>query len=124
RTGAHMLLDAPPSAEKFTVQKPDGTKREVVITPKGGGSFDDTDEVGAYSVKGPEGFSRTFAANLADFNESNITPKRTADLGGGVPGQIGRQVTITREAWPWLAVILLGLLAFEWYAFHRRVYVS
>ena len=43
---------------------------------------------------------------------------------GQVVCQIGRQVTITREAWPWLAIVLLGLLGFEWYAFHRRVYVS
>jgi Ca-activated chloride channel family protein len=124
RTGAPVLLDAPPTTGRLVVTKPSGATREVVVPTNGGGSFDDTDQVGIYTVAGPNGFKRSFAANLADFAESNIAPRKTVDLGGGVPGQIGRQVTITREAWPWLAVMLLGLLAFEWYAFHRRVYVS
>jgi Ca-activated chloride channel family protein len=124
RTGAPIMLDAPPSAGRITVTKPDGGSREVIISDKGGGSFDDSDRVGIYTASGADGFKRVFAANLADYSESNITPRKTADLGGGVPGEIGRQVTITREVWPWLAIVLLGLLGFEWYAFHRRVYVS
>ncbi len=45
-------------------------------------------------------------------------------MSGKLAGQVGRRVTVTRELWPWLAACLLGLLGFEWYAFHRRPFVS
>ncbi len=124
RTGSPVSLDAPPAAGTVTVTKPDGSKHTVAVPSRGGGVFDDTDQIGLYSASGAGGFHRVFAANLADYAESEITPRKSPDLGGGVSGQIGRRVTVTRELWPWLAAGLLCLLGVEWYAFHRRVFVS
>ena len=85
--------------------------------------FDDADQVGIYMATGPGGYRRVFAANLADYAESDLAPRKP-DLGSGPAEKVGRQVTVTREIWPWLAAALVGLLAFEWYAFHRRPFVS
>jgi Ca-activated chloride channel homolog len=124
RTGSAMTLDAPPGSGRVVVTKPDGSKRELAGVTRGGVVFDDTDQVGIYTATGGAGYRRTFAANLADYDESDITPRANPELGGNPPGKVGRQVSIVRELWPWLAVLLLGLLALEWWAFHRRVYVT
>ncbi len=124
RTGSPIVLDAPPGVGRVTVTKPNGTTRDVAVSPRGGATFDDTDEVGLYTASGSGGYHRVFAANLADYAESDITPRKNPDLGGNPPGQVGRRVSVTRELWPWLAACLLGLLGFEWYAFHRRTFVS
>lgn len=124
RTGTPVTLDAPQGTGSLTVTRPDGSKRDVSVPSRGQAAFDDTDLVGVYAAAGPGGYRRVFAANLADYAESDIMPRRNPDLGGNPPGQVGRRVTVTREIWPWLALLLLVLLAAEWYAFHRRVWVS
>src|SRR5204863_7000773 len=73
RTGAPVSLDAPPTAGKITITKPDGSRREITASSRGGAIFDDADEVGIYSAAGDGGFKRMFAANLADYGESDIT---------------------------------------------------
>lgn len=124
RTGAALALDAPPDAGRVTVTKPDGTKRTLTVPARGGVVFDDTDTVGVYTATSSNGWSRLFAANLADEAESDIAPRPAPDFGNSPPGQAGRRVTILREIWPYLASALLLLLAFEWWAFHRRVHVT
>ncbi len=101
----------------------DGVRREVALPQRRPAVFDDTDEVGVYTCSAP-GYRRQFAANLADYAESDIAPRKAPDLGANPPGRVGRQVTIVHEAWPWLAAGLLVLLLFEWWAFHRRAFVN
>jgi hypothetical protein len=124
RTGEAVTLDSPPSAAHLTVTKPDGSKVDVSVGSRGGGVFDGTDQVGVYTAAGPNGFRRTFAANLADYSESDIRPKPQSELTTGGPAEVGHSVTVARDIWPWLAAVLLPLLAFEWWAFHRRVFVA
>lgn len=124
RTGTPVTIDAPSSARQITVTKPDGTRRTLTVPTRGGVVFDETDEVGIYTAKGEGGFERVYAANLADFAESDIAPKKNTDVGSGERQAAGRPVTVIKEMWPWLAVVLLVLLAVEWWAFHRRVFVT
>jgi hypothetical protein len=123
RTGATISLDAPSDVGQITVTKPDGTRREITPSGRGGAAFDDTDQTGLYTATGANGYRRLFAANLSSYSESNIAPRLNQDFGLNPPGEPGRQVAIQRELWPWLAAALLGLLAFEWWAFHRRAFV-
>jgi hypothetical protein len=123
RTGATIMLDTPPDLRTITIIKPDGTRREIAVSGRGGAAFDDTDQTGIYTATGANGYRRLFAANLSSYAESNIAPRPDQDFGANPPGDPGRQVTIQRELWPWLAAALLGLLAFEWWAFHRRTFV-
>ena len=60
-----------------------------------------------------------FAANLANPAASDIRPRLT---GLSNPGLLDAGLTILqRELWAILAAILLPLLLFEWFWFHRRV---
>lgn len=124
RTGDAVPLDAPPTAGQVTVIRPDGTKTDVAVGTRGGGVFDGTDQVGVYTASASNGFHRSFAANLVDFAESDIRPQPRPELASGGPAEVGHRVSVSREMWPWLAVLLLALLALEWWAFHRRVFVT
>jgi Ca-activated chloride channel homolog len=126
RTGTPVTIDAPASAKTLVITKPHGEERILAVPPRGGVVFDDTDEVGIYKATGEGGFQRVYAANLASFAESDIAPVRRTDVGATGPGnrQPGKPVTVVREVWPWIAVVLLALLGLEWWAFHRRVYVT
>ena len=59
-----------------------------------------------------------FAANLANPDESNIRPRLS---GLANPGSIDAGLAILqREFWGILAALVLPLLLFEWFWFHRR----
>ena len=59
-----------------------------------------------------------FAANLANPDESDIRPRLT---GLNNPGPIEAGVaTLQNEFWGVLAALVLPLLLFEWFWFHRR----
>jgi Ca-activated chloride channel family protein len=123
RTGTTITLDTPADVQTITITKPDGTRREIAASGRGGTAFDDTDQSGIYTATGANGYRRLFAANLSSYAESNIAPRHDHDFGAPLPGEPGRQVAIQRALWPWLAAALLGLLALEWWAFHRRAFV-
>ena len=60
-----------------------------------------------------------FAANLANRDESDIRPRLS---GLSNPGLLDAGLTILqKELWAILAAIVLPLLLFEWFWFHRRV---
>src|SRR5579884_123528 len=122
-TGDPITIPAPPGAGKLIVTKPDGSKREVITGERGGALFDEADQVGIYTAAG-KGFSYVFAANLADAGESDITPRRTLTIADNPAAASSRRVVVNREMLPWLALLALIVLAFEWWAFHRRVFVS
>ncbi|MEP6755536.1 MAG: VWA domain-containing protein [Chthonomonadales bacterium] len=124
RTGGAITITTPLTGGKLTIARPDGSKKELAINDKGAAIFDDTDQIGVYRATGANGYEKLFAANLADYAESDIAPRKNPDVGGNAGGSIGKPVTVVREIWPWLAVLLLGLLGLEWWAFHRRVFVS
>jgi Ca-activated chloride channel family protein len=124
RTGSTITIDAPAGTGKVTITKPDGSRRDLTVSSRGGVVFDDTDQVGIYTATGQGNFNRVYAANLADYSESDITPHVNPDLGSNPATRVGHEVSVVREIWPWLAVLLLGLLAFEWWAFHRRAFVT
>ncbi len=122
-TGQAISLDIPATVGNVTITKPDGQKREFTVMQRGGVVFDDTDQIGIYDVSGPN-FKHLFAANLADYTESDITPKKAPDMGVNPTTKMGHEVKVVRELWPWLAALLLILIGFEWYAFHRRIFVT
>jgi hypothetical protein len=60
-----------------------------------------------------------FAANLANPEESDIRPRLS---GLSNPGPLdGGLTTLQKEIWGVLAALVLPLLLFEWFWFHRRV---
>lgn len=138
--GQPIVLRAAPTADRLTVNPPQGPSTEIPRSDLGTFVFNAATEPGLYRVSWGRGESleRTiFAVNLFDPRESNLAPR-------GVPpeGVTDREaepylikigytdIAGTRtsrparlDRWWWLAFGALGIVLFEWYIYNRRVYV-
>lgn len=119
RTGRPVYIDVPPGTERIAVTNPNGIKRVIDVsqTPV---VFNNTECAGIYRITG-KGISREFVCNLASPTESDTSPKESIELGGRKMAASTKAVQTNREYyWP-LALIVLCVMAFEWYAYHRRL---
>jgi Ca-activated chloride channel family protein len=123
RTGEAVSIPAPPGADRLTITKPDGTKSELKVNERGGAIFDEVDETGLYQADG-RGFSYPFAANLASASESDTTPHDKLTITDNPTATVGRKVADNWELLPILILVALGVLSYEWWAFHRRIYLN
>jgi Ca-activated chloride channel homolog len=124
QTGAPETLSPLPQVDHVQVATPDGQTTEL-RTGQGLITYAATDVPGLYRVQQiVQGGQQTvdddlFAANLANPDASDIRPRLT---GLSNPGPLDAGLTILqKELWAILAAILLPLLLFEWFWFHRRV---
>lgn len=85
--------------------------------------FTETDQLGLYKIalrdSSGEREAGSFAVNLFNPNESNITPVASLTLGQVSVETEGEGDVGQREIWPWLVAIALLVLAFEWWVHHR-----
>ncbi len=123
QTGAPESLAPLPQVQSVRVTGPTDQVSEF-RTGQGPISYASTDVPGLYKVQQiVQGGQQTvdddlFAANLANPDESDIRPRLT---GLNNPGPIEAGVaTLQREFWGVLAALVLPLLLFEWFWFHRR----
>ena len=122
-TGSPESLAPLPQVQSVRVTGPTDQVSEM-RTGQGPISYASTDVPGLYRVQQiVQGGQQTvdedlFAANLANPDESDIRPRLT---GLNNPGPIEAGVaTLQREFWGVLAALVLPLLLFEWFWFHRR----
>ena len=74
--------------------------------------------VGAYRLQMGEE-TRRWAVDLRSPTESDLEPAKALELSGRqVPAGIGPPVG-ERRLWPWLALVTLAILLFEWRIYHR-----
>ncbi|MBP6965424.1 MAG: hypothetical protein KBC96_13590, partial [Armatimonadetes bacterium] len=119
RTGQPMYIDVPTNVSEIEVTDPTGRKQAIKVTQTPV-IYDDTERAGVYHVTG-KGIKREFACNLASMQESATEPKEAFSVGGKKFASTGKPVQTNREFyWP-LVLLALGLLTFEWYAYHRRI---
>jgi Ca-activated chloride channel homolog len=124
QTGAPESLLPLPQVERVRVAGPDNHASEF-STGQGPITYATTDVPGLYHVQQiVQGGQQTveddlFAANLANPDESDIRPRLT---GLSNPGPLDAGLaTLQKEFWGLLAALVLPLLMFEWFWFHRRV---
>lgn len=119
RTGQPMYVDVPPDVLEVKVQLPNGQQKTVKVTQLPI-VFDDTELAGVYRVRG-KGVEKEFTCNLASSAESDIMPRDVLSIGGQAFKSSTNAVRTNMEMYGFLAFFALGLLAFEWYAYHRRI---
>jgi hypothetical protein len=124
KVGGSLAITPLADTSTVRVTLPDGTTRDLAYTgaPL---SFADTAQPGIYTV---EAFSdsaarqsASFAVNLFDAGESDITPRATFTLGDTVVTQAQEAEIGQREYAPLLVLAALLVLLIEWYAYHRRL---
>jgi hypothetical protein len=124
--GDVVRINPPLDAESIRITLPDETVNELEIT---GATiaFPDTHLPGLYRVEilNQNGVSDTqyMAVNLFGSGESQIDPSPEGEfnLGGGVLDTEAEEQFGFRELWPWITLIALLVLLYEWYYYHKRI---
>lgn len=117
RASAELLAET-----RATVTLPDGGAALVPVHE--GHALYFGQRVGFYTLTGTAlPAPLLWAANLSDRTESALTVRR--ELRAGTSGPVLRppdagQRTLRRTLWPYLLLLSLGLLAVEWWTYHRR----
>ena len=104
------------SGEGVTVTTPGGETEEVAAREQTA-IFADTLRAGVYQVSG----SPAFAASLLSEAESDTTPRETIKTRAGEVSGEAETFYSEREWWRWIALLALGVLAAEWWVYHRRI---
>ena len=114
--GQPILLPAPHGVTTVTVTTPNGRAVQGRVT-RGMVSFTETDEAGIYTLATSRGETRV-AVNLADNDESNLTPQ--ALPAPSAHGPAAAPVPVQRELWTLFIVLALLILAVEGLLYWRR----
>ena len=114
RTGQPIVIRT--TQPNATIRLPGGDE-QTVTARDGAIAFADTLRAGLYQVKDEQ----SFAASLLSESESNTTPRDSIKTRAGEIGGQAETFKAEREAWRWLALAALAVLAFEWWVYHRRI---
>jgi hypothetical protein len=98
------------------ITTPDGDTQQIALQD-GAAAFAETMRAGIYEIEG----APSFAVSLLNETESDTTPKESIRTRAGEVSGQEETFSAEREAWRWLLMIGLAVLAFEWYAYHRRI---
>lgn len=102
---------------------PDGDDVTLNLEETAQVAFAETSQAGIYSVEVRDGdrtVSReSFAVNLFEPQESNITPRESVVIGTSAFSEAVREEVGQREWWRELAMVGLFILLIEWLVYHR-----
>ena len=122
RPGREKVLRPDRLTRSIDIEGPDGSTERLTRTLRREFVYGPLPRVGVYRVKWDGSEQHSFAVNLLDSEESDLTPRPSIDIGDEriVAGETRRT---PRDAWKWVALAALLLLLLEWYVYNRRVYI-
>lgn len=125
----------PAGVERAKVELPNGDSQEIVPAPDGRITFGPINRTGVYRVSwtgqaGPTDIvdgskaSRLYAANLLDGSESEVHAAPELELASRVvQARTDTTSQADRKLWPYLILVALLVVMFEWYIYNRKVYI-
>ncbi|MCC6445169.1 MAG: VWA domain-containing protein [Armatimonadetes bacterium] len=119
QTGQAFAFETPPAVRRVTVTDPAGRKTALPAR-ENPALFPDTERVGLYRISA-RGYTGRFAANLLSSAESDLRPADRLQIGHQKYAPVATGSPIPKEIWRYFLLAALAFLAFEWYAYHRRV---
>jgi hypothetical protein len=122
RPGGAKVLRPDRAMRSIEVEGPDGTSETLTRTLRTDFVYGPLPRVGIYRVKWDGQVQRSFAVNLLDSAESDLTPRPSIDIGDERIAA-GEVKSTPRDIWKWVALAALLLLLLEWYIYNRRVYI-
>ena len=120
------------TGQTWTVKVPQEEGQAQVKTPRGrvvpapisqGRAVVYGEQAGFYELTLQDGTIIPIAANLSDPTESTLTPSQIAEAEAEPKDQASSLFFDRKELWIWALLILLGVLALEWWSYNRRVTV-
>ena len=125
--GDTARITPPLNADEVRITRPDGTTDALFVTEDTALSFAETHQPGLYLLdvlaENEVIESQAFAVNLFGSGESNIAPRETINVGGGVTEGDDTEQVGFHEWWPGLVMLALGVLLLEWYLYFQRLRV-
>jgi hypothetical protein len=136
--GRPVTLHAETVHREITVAAPDGSPPERISrSPQGSFIYNDAKKTGVYLARWEPNGKLPFSVNLFDFRESDLAPRglvpegapaSTAEsykvkIGYNSISGTNRPPNVRKDIWWYFALLVLGVLLFEWYIYNRRVYV-
>ncbi len=116
-------ITAPAHLEDPVIRLPSGEDVPMNRPPNGDYTFSRVDRCGPYEIRADGKVVRTIAANLFDSRESSLRPA-DRPLVSGTPVAAARLAEETRREYSKpLLLAALCLLLFEWFVYHRRIFV-
>ncbi len=111
--------------DEISVRPPSGPTTKVQRGPLNTFPITETSQVGVYEVREGNSSQPTgrFAINLFDANESDLLPRTSVRLGHVEVKQGEAWQPARHDAWKWILLVALAVLAVEWYIYNRRVHV-
>ncbi|MAQ17738.1 MAG: hypothetical protein CMN30_23450 [Sandaracinus sp.] len=120
-TGQTWYVPVAGGAREATIVDPEGHEREVPVVE--GRAVYAGQRAGMYTLRVGD-TEDTFAANLGPGAESIIDPPDTLTLAGAEAGEPSEgEPGVRREIWIYLVLLALGIVAVEWFTYHRRLTV-
>ncbi|GIW95580.1 MAG: lipoprotein [Pirellulaceae bacterium] len=125
RPGQPITLHSAVPVDALYVTAPDGRVWTVGREATGRFVFAQTELPGIYEVRESKGgpVVQRFPVNLFDRRESNIRPEPQLQFAHTTVAAEPTRTPVRRELWRWIVAVALGVLAFEWYIYNRRVYL-
>ena len=122
RPGEPVRLAVDATAGAATIVGPDGTRYAVAATQKSTPMFYETERVGPYELRQGDAVRQRFAVNLCDARESAIALPEKPQLRIGQEEIVGQAAwgAARLEGWKPFLLLVLALLAGEWYIYGRR----
>lgn len=123
RPGQPITLRTENQLSEVSLRLPSGKTESLQASSGGQTGFTDTEAVGLYQVFAGDRLLQMFTVNLFDAAESKIPATETIELGYEKAETIAGETNRRSEAWRWILLAALVLLAAEWITYSRRVWV-
>lgn len=121
--GQSVTINSPEPGKPLSVETPSGRRLALTESARGKFVFQNTDELGVYTVLAGGEVVHRFGVNLFNPAESNLGVKPQIEIGQtAVEGQTAPRTT-RRSIWKLLLSGGLAILLLEWYIYNRRVAV-
>jgi len=120
QVGSPITFNLPAGCASAAIRDPRGSVTPVEADKERRVAFGKTALPGPYLLTMENHDPAWIAANVLDRRESDIKPRESFEWRGApITGEDTARQT-PREIWKYLAIIALGLLMAEWYAYHRH----
>ncbi|TWT68299.1 vWA domain-containing protein [Crateriforma conspicua] len=120
-TGQTVRLRLESAVDEVTVGRESETAKTIQPSETGFLEVVDTDQPGNYLVLGDDRVLSLFSINLFDRTESRIAAKPEIELGYRAVEAVDNTVQQRQEYWRIALLVMLGLLAVEWWYFGKRI---
>ncbi|MCK4660388.1 MAG: BatA and WFA domain-containing protein [Phycisphaerae bacterium] len=121
--GDPVALARPTGADSLTIRRPNGGRETLTAGKARVVHYARTRRVGVYRVEPAVAGQNSFAVNLFNPAESNVSPSNRMTVGTTTLQATEGAQLVNEPLWPHLLIAALVILLIEWVIYNKRVFV-